>query len=139
MRGTVLQCGKFGCVVRLAGGRLALLPASEPDIEIVRRAAAGGRRPQFAFVIASDLGGRNVLRLARMEAETPQSISSAASLDQKIIDYLRQTEEWDPAGHLAQRAQSPEPSRADRLLPFESRARRQYRDDPKRPRRPSRR
>lgn len=141
MRGTVLQCGKYGCVVRLADGRFAVLPVSDPDFGAVRRAAAGGRRPSLSFELAEERGRRVSLKLApsgeMREAgiETHDEERSLSSLDQKIIDYLRQTAEWDPNGSIAARAQTPEPSRADRLLPFEVRARRQYRDEPKRPRR----
>ena len=119
-----------------------MLPASDAGIDTVRRAAGGGRRPQFSFVATQELGGRIRLSLVAAQEDAaefaPPVPESASTLDQKIIDYLRQTEEWDPDGHLARAAQSQEPPRADRLLPFEFRARRQYRDDPRRGRRPKR-
>lgn len=140
MRGTVLQCGKYGCIVRLQDGQFAMLPADEPDIDSVRRAASGGRHPQFAFIIASEHGRRIKLRLATAQEQPAPQAGPAAdvALERKIIDYLRQTAEWNPTGAAASREESNERPRANRLLPFELRARRQYRDDPKRPRRPKR-
>lgn len=60
-------------------------------------------------------------------------LGSAASLEQKIIDYLRESAERDPRGAHAAIVRGAERLRADRLLPFESRARRQYRDAQERP------
>ena len=72
------------------------------------------------------------------DAADQPSVKAASSLEDKIINYLRQTADWDPDGAEAQRAESAEAPRADRLLPFEMRARRQYRDSAEKPRRTKR-
>jgi hypothetical protein len=139
--GTVLSCGRYGCVVRLDDGRIANLPSSEPSHADVRRAASHGRRPHLRFIV-SEKDGWLTLRLADEEPTQPAEPASPASeggpaddsnLDEKIIDYLRQTEDWDPKGAIASRAHEAKQARADRLLPFEMRARRQYRESPKKP------
>jgi len=143
VRGTILHCSRFGAVVRLDDGRLGLLPSDDSAISFVRRAASGGRRPQFAFTVEEEQGRR--LRLAL--ADEPESDDGRESprprpsttLEQKIIDYLRQTAEWDPRASTTEAPRgSGERPRSDRLLPFEVRARRQYRESPERPRRPKR-
>lgn len=137
-----MHCGRFGCVIRLEDGRIAMLSADADGIETVRRAAGGRRRPSYPFVVVDE--GRHVgVRLAgETEEERPRSLPPSggrlsSSLEQKIIDFWRQTAEWDrSAGMEPDDEMLP---RADRLLPFEMRARRQYRDQPvKRGRRPKR-
>jgi hypothetical protein len=139
--GTVLSCGRYGCVVRLDDGRIANLPSSEPSHGDVRRAATHGRRPHLPFIV-SEKDGWLTLRLAdealteQPEPATPAAEGHAAdgsNLDEKIIDYLRQTEDWDPKGAIASRAHEAKQARADRLLPVEMRARKQYRESPKKP------
>jgi hypothetical protein len=141
VRGNVLHCSRFGCVVRLDDGRFATLPSSERGIDIIKRALGAGRRPQFPFVIAEANGRRVRLALATVsEKESTASPEPAApgrfsaSLEQKIIDFWRQVSEWDRnAGRVDE--EEPELRRADRLRPFEERAPRQYRDTVKRSRR----
>src|ERR1700694_64853 len=141
-RGSVLHCSRFGCIVRLEDGRLAHLPAGEAGIEVVRRASGGGRRPEFPFIVVEADGRRTRVRLGtgdRQELEpraaTPGSGKLSSSLEQKIIDFWRQTADWDRNAGSVETAQAP---RSDRLLPFEMRARREYRETPKRTRRPDR-
>jgi hypothetical protein len=142
VRGTVLHCSKFGAVVRLDDGRLASLPPDVSGMATIRRASTAGRKPHFPFVIEEEQGRHLRLGLAEeavdvdVESATPVRASSS-SLDQKIIDYLRQTAEWDPRA-TSEASRADERPRSDRLLPFEFRARRQYRDSPERPRRPKR-
>lgn len=140
INGTVLSCGRFGCVVRLDDGRIANLPSSEPSHGDVRRAASHGRRPNLPFIV-SEKDGWLTLRLAGEALTEPEQASPTSevraaddsNLDEKIIDYLRQTEDWDPKGAIASRAHEAKQARADRLLPFEMRARKQYRESPKKP------
>lgn len=143
MRGTVLHCTRFGAVVRLADGRLAMLPADGVGMSTVRRAATGGRRPAFPFVVADEIGQRPRIGLADADRDEHQETTArprpaSSSLEQKIIDYLRQTAEWDPRVGAQESTRGDRAPRADRLLPFELRARRQYRESPQRPRRPKR-
>ena len=135
LRGTVLHCSRFGAVVRLEDGRFGLLPAEDAGMAFVRRAALGGRRPTLPFVLEEEQGRRVRLGLADQASRVD---TSSSSLEQKIIDYLRQTAEWDPRAATGEMVRGDERPRADRLLPFEFRARRQYRDTPERPRRPKR-
>jgi len=147
LRGTVLQCGRFGCVVRLADGRFAMLPAEDEHFASVRRAAAGGRQPALMFLVAAGEGNRIRLALADASAsagaaesaEEPSRTSEPAlpttSLDEKIINYLRQTAEWDPGAGTVEAMKSARAPQPDRLLPFEARDRRQFRDAPDKPRR----
>lgn len=144
VRGNVIHCGRFGCVVRLDDGRLATLPSSERGIDLIRRALGAGRHPQFPFVIERAEGRRVRVALAATpepaapdEADQPAPAPGtrfSTSLEQKIIDFWRQVSDWD---RNAGRVDEDEPAlrRADRLRPFEERAPRQYRDTPKRPRR----
>ena len=139
VRGTVLHCSRFGAVVRLEDGRLALYPSGEPGMPALRRAASGGKRPQFPFDVGDASARRLRLSLAPSALEIddePRHVEgpAAAALEQKIIDYLRQTAEWDPRASQAPAVRGDERPRADRLLPFELRARRQYRDSAERPR-----
>jgi hypothetical protein len=139
MRGIVLHCSRFGAVVRLEDGRLGVLPSEGSGMALVRRAALGGRRPQFPFVLEEEQGRR--VRLALADPVTPEDDerhmvrSTSSSLEQKIIDYLRQTAEWDSRVGASENPRGEERPRSDRLLPFEFRARRQYRDSPEKPRR----
>jgi len=77
--------------------------------------------------------GDVVLERSSSESEDQLRDSPTTSLDDQIIEYLRQTADWDPNGAIASRAQEAKETRADRLLPFETRARRQYRDSPRKP------
>ncbi|MBV8262742.1 MAG: hypothetical protein JOY87_02845 [Candidatus Eremiobacteraeota bacterium] len=152
VRGSVVHCSRFGCVVRLDDGRLAMLPASDRGIDRVRRAVVSGRHPQFPFVVAQEDGRRVRLALAAADAReavksgdgiaadtsapvlAPEAQRFSASLEQKIIDFWRQASEWDrSAGRVDE--EEPPLRRADRLRPFDERAPRQYRDIKKRPRR----
>ena len=136
VRGRVLHCSRFGAVVRLTDGRLALLPSDQPGYATVRQAASAGRRPDFDFLVEAD-GRRCQLTIARREGtQEPRRSDTAASgsLEQKIIDYLRQTAEWDPRINVSENRRGDEAPRANRLLPFEQRARRQSRESPERPR-----
>ena len=141
VRGTVLHCSRFGAVVRLDDGRLANYPSAEAGIHEIRRASAGGRRPSFAFVVEGRSDGRIRLSLANAAQsaidvdEAPAQNATSTSFEEKIIDFLRQTSEWDTRASSAPSARGDERPRADRLLPFELRARRQYRDTPERPKR----
>jgi hypothetical protein len=146
VRGTVLHCGRYGCIVRLENGKLANLSQKDEGHGPIRRALQSKRRPQFEFSV-SEVDGRLRLALAtaaptpepgaaefiRPSTVSPDAVSASSPLDEKIIEYLRQTEDWDPKGAIAQSATESKPPRADRLLPFEQRARRQYRDSPKKP------
>jgi hypothetical protein len=141
IRGNVLQCSRFGCVVRLDDGRLATLPSNERGIDLIKRALSAGRHPQFPFVIAQEQGRRIRVALAALpEREAaPSGVPTgpgrfSSSLEQKIIDFWRQVSDWD---RNAGRVDEDEPvlRHADRLLPFEERAPRQYRETAKRPRR----
>ncbi len=139
VKGTVLHCGRYGCIVRLENGKLANLSQKDEGHGPIRRALQSKRRPQFEFSV-SEVDGRPRLSLIDGAVESirpaeapPGSVSASTPLDEKIIEYLRQTEDWDPKGAIAQSATESKPPRADRLLPFEQRARRQYRDSPKKP------
>jgi len=141
VKGAVLHCGKYGCIVRLEDGRLANLPAAAAAQAGIRRALAAERRPAFSFIV-TETESWPVLSLAPDgsaasadddEETDPSDDSPTTSLDDQIIEYLRQTADWDPNGAIASRAHEAKETRADRLLPFEARARRQYRDSPRKP------
>ena len=141
-RGTVLHCTRFGAVVRLDDGRIAMLPADDAGMAAVRRAATAGRRPAFPFIVENAPGQRLRIAVAEYDREEPNATvrmrPASSTLEQKIIDYLRQTAEWDPRVGAQESARGDSVPRADRLLPFEMRARRQYRESPQRPKRPKR-
>src|ERR1700694_677054 len=125
-RGSVLHCSRFGCIVRLEDGRLAHLPAGEGGIEVVRGASGGGQRPEFPFIVGETDGRRTRVRLAaddRQELEpraaTPSSGKLSSSLEQKIIDFWRQTAGW---GRNAGRVETAQAPHSDRLVRFAMRA-----------------
>jgi len=103
VRGTVVQAGRFGAVVRLDDGRLATVASDDPCFPAIRRAVAERRRPAFEFEIVDESGGRPRVVLAaergsdRAPERAPERVPST-SFEQKIADYLRQTAEWDPRG-----------------------------------------
>lgn len=139
IRGSVVHCGRFGCIVRLADGRLAIFPSGELGIDTVKRALGAGRRPTFPFIIVEERGRRARVKLDRVESESVEAPEDepverfSSSLEQKIIDFWRQASEWDRnAGRVEE--DETHRKRQERLLPFEERAPRQYRDHPKRPR-----
>ena len=154
VKGTVLHCGKYGCIVRLHDGRLANLPAAAAAQAGVRRVLTSGRRPEFEFIVTEtegwpmlslaragesadesdeELDSNVVLERSSSSTDSAHRDAPSTQLDEKIIEYLRQTADWDPNGAIASRAQEAKETRADRLLPFEARARRQYRDTPRKP------
>jgi hypothetical protein len=142
LRGLVLHCSRFGCVVRLEDGRFGVLPASEHGIDVVKRAVTSGRRPTFPFAVAEDNGRHLRLSLCSsgplapldsVSSEEPSREKFSSSLEQKIIDFWRQASEWDRNAGRVEIDDSPH-KRTERLLPFEERAPRQYREMPTRPR-----
>ncbi|MDQ2818601.1 MAG: hypothetical protein M3T49_10420 [Candidatus Eremiobacteraeota bacterium] len=141
MFGTIVHRSRFGFIVRLADGRLATLAASDADDRTLGLLEPNGRRTSREFIVESASGDRLRVSLARpagaLSEPSLPAVPPAApeSLEHKIIDYLRQTTEWDPHGAASGLTRFNRESRADRLLPFEARARRQYREDPKRSRR----
>ena len=103
IRGAVIACGRYGCVVRLADGRIANLPSTDPGYAQARRALSQQRKPRFPFVV-SERDGWLHAQLAQepseAAAQVPQPPATETTLDDKIIDYLRQTEDWDPNGAI---------------------------------------
>jgi hypothetical protein len=91
IRGTVVQAGRFGAVVRLEDGRLATVAPDASCFPAIRRALTERRRPTFDFEIVDESGGRPRVALASDRA-------SNSTIEQKIADYLRQTAQWDPRG-----------------------------------------
>jgi hypothetical protein len=91
IRGTVVQAGRFGAVVRLEDGRLATVAPDASCFPAIRRAVTERRRPMFDFEIVDESSGRPRVALASERA-------SNSTFEQKIADYLRQTAQWDPRG-----------------------------------------
>jgi len=133
MKGVALHCGRYGCVIKLSDGRFANLAVSEGGHALVRRSLAAGRRPEFDFIVSGD---ERWPRLHVAQSEAPEmdathvvarssnapdvaarssNAPGQTSLDDKIIDYLRQTAEWDPTGALASRAIEQKKVRAERM------------------------
>jgi hypothetical protein len=140
MRGVVLQCGRYGCIIKLADGRFANLSTSDAGHALVKRSLSAQRRPEFEFEATDDhwprvrVSERSDVALepdvplkpdavlersssneSKVALERSSSPSSESTLDDKIIDYLRQTSDWDPTGAVASRALDNKKSRAERL------------------------
>jgi hypothetical protein len=146
VRGTVLHCSRFGAVVRLDDGRLCLLPSDDRAMSELRRAASGGRRPAFEFVVESGHGrrarlalaaGDEALRGSRTQSAAVAVPAASSSFEQKIIDFLRQASEHD-GGMSETLERREERARSERLLRFEYRDRRKPGDDSRRSRAPKR-
>ncbi|MBC5825034.1 MAG: hypothetical protein GIW99_06530 [Candidatus Eremiobacteraeota bacterium] len=140
--GTVVHCSGFGCIVRLEDGRLAGVAGSQDELDVLRQAVGQERRPQFVFAVEKRPNGRLRLTLAGHDDDSSTPVieaanarAQAASLEGKIIEYLRQTGEWDEGGTKPGSARGGLRTQSERLLPFATRARREYRDDPPRGRR----
>jgi hypothetical protein len=97
IRGTVVQAGRFGAVVRLQDGRLATVAPDASCFPTIRRAVTERRRPEFDFEIVDESGGRPRVALASDRAASDRA-GSNATFEQKIAEYLRQTAQWDPRG-----------------------------------------
>ncbi|HZV80343.1 MAG TPA: hypothetical protein VFF60_12125 [Candidatus Binatus sp.] len=127
MKGIVISCSRYGCVVRLADGRIGSLPSSDPHFAQLKKVVSKAARPRLDFDAAESEGWRVLTVAAEIDAtlqsdadamEPPPSstaVTTAASLDDKIIEYLRQTEEWDPHSALASRVQEAKEARATRI------------------------
>jgi hypothetical protein len=127
MKGTVVSCSRYGCVVRLADGRIGSLPSTDPHFAQLKKVVSKAARPRLDFDVADGEGWRILAVATERDADTrsdadalqPPPSSSAetagASLDDKIIEYLRQTEEWDPHSALAARVQEAKEARATRM------------------------
>ncbi|HEY5095238.1 MAG TPA: hypothetical protein VII69_09005 [Candidatus Eremiobacteraceae bacterium] len=99
VRGTVVQAGRFGAVVRLDDGRLATVASDDSCFPAIRRAVAERRRPAFEFEIVDESSGRpRVILAAERGSDRAPERAPSTSFEQKIADYLRQTAEWDPRG-----------------------------------------
>ena len=126
VRGSALHCSGFGCVVRLADGRLAVLPAEDPGFEVVRKLLQTVRRPELDFFVVQDAGRRVRVALARAAKETAPALEalgagSSAAFERKITDFLRQTAEWDSRGAASDWRRPKRPTRAERSVRFEKR------------------
>jgi hypothetical protein len=127
MKGTVISCSRYGCVVRLADGRIGSLPSTDPHFAQLRKVVSKAARPRLDFDVVEREGARVLTVAAEHDAGTHSDVdalqpapgrpaeTAEASLDDKIIEYLRQTEEWDPHSALAARVQDAKEARATRI------------------------
>jgi len=87
VRGTVINLNAFGATVRLEDGRLATAPAHDVDAHRAdyERAATARRPLDFEY---REHDARAIVRLA-------PHIRGDAVLEEKIVDYLKSTGEWE--------------------------------------------
>jgi hypothetical protein len=94
--GTVINLHRFGAAVRLADGRLASVPAAEVDAHrAMFEESFAARRPLRLAISDSDKGLCVVL--ADFVSAEPLAMNlTDDAFEERLADYLRETEEWAP-------------------------------------------
>jgi hypothetical protein len=94
--GTVINLHRFGAAVRLADGRLASAPLVEVDAHrAMFEESFVAHRPLRLAVREADKGLSVVLAdFLDPEADAPNLREEA--FEERLADYLRETEEWAP-------------------------------------------
>jgi|SRR5579863_5953081 len=94
--GKVINLHRFGATVRLADGRLASVPPSEVEAHraMFEESYAAHRPLRLAMREAEK--GLSVV-LADFVSEEPPAMSlTDEAFEERLADYLRETEEWAP-------------------------------------------
>lgn len=94
--GTVISLHRFGAAVRLTDGRVASVPAREVDAHrATYQESLSAHRALRLTVRESDRGLRVVLAdFAAAEPSKPNLTDDV--FEERLADYLRETEEWAP-------------------------------------------
>jgi len=94
--GTVINIHRFGAAVRLADGRLASVPASE--LEAHRATFQESLSAHRRLRLAAREGGHGLcVVLADFVTDEPSATSLTDEVfEERLADYLRETEEWAP-------------------------------------------
>src|SRR5208282_687211 len=92
--GTVISLHRFGATVRLEDGRLAAIPLREVDAHRANFEESYTRRRNLPLEVR-DEGRRCSASLAgRMQTPAPELTDEA--FEQRLAEYLRETEDWAP-------------------------------------------
>jgi hypothetical protein len=94
--GTVINLHRFGAAVRLSDGRVASVPAHEVEAHrATYQESLSAHRPIRVAVRESDRGLSVVLAdFARAEPSAPSLTDDV--FEERLADYLRETEDWAP-------------------------------------------
>lgn len=94
--GTVINLHRYGAAVRLSDGRVASVPAHEVDAHLATyQESLSAHRPIRLALRKSDRGLCVVLAdFVSAEPATPSLTDDA--FEERLADYLRETEEWAP-------------------------------------------
>ncbi|HTX03705.1 MAG TPA: hypothetical protein VMD07_08485 [Candidatus Acidoferrales bacterium] len=94
--GTVINLHRFGAAVRLADGRLASVPAGEVDAHRAMFEESFVAHRPLRLVVRDGSRGLSVV-LADFVVTEPEAPSlTDDAFEERLADYLRETEEWAP-------------------------------------------
>ncbi len=94
--GTVINLNRFGAVVRLADGRLASVPPAEVDAHRATYEESYAAHRPLRLAIRDAAKGLSVVLADFLDAEAHAPNLSDEVFEERLADYLRETEEWAP-------------------------------------------
>ncbi len=94
--GTVINLHRFGAAVRLADGRLASVPASEVDAHRATYEESYAAQRSLRLAIRDVEKGLCVVLADFVGAEPDAPNLNDEVFEERLADYLRETEEWAP-------------------------------------------
>ena len=96
LQGTVINLHRFGAAVRLADGRLASVPAGEVDAHRATFEESFVARRPLRLAIRDSERGLQVVLADFVSAEPLEISLTNDAFEERIAEYLRETEEWAP-------------------------------------------
>jgi len=94
--GTVINLHRFGAAVRLADGRLASAPAGEVDAHRAMFEESFAAHRPLRLAISDSGKGLRVVLADFVPAQSGAPSLSDDAFEERLADYLRETEEWAP-------------------------------------------
>jgi hypothetical protein len=94
--GTVINLHRFGAAVRLADGRLASVSAAEVDAHRAMFEESFVAHRSLRLAIRDAERGLSVVLADFLDAEADASNQREEAFEERLADYLRETEEWAP-------------------------------------------
>jgi hypothetical protein len=94
--GTVINLHRFGAAVRLEDGRLASVSAAEVDAHRAMFEESFVAHRSLRLVVRDSGRGVSAVLADFIDAEVEASNLRAEAFEERMADYLRETEEWAP-------------------------------------------